>query len=59
MPTDENEKDVVTRPKRNPNKKSYWGDKPDKLLHHEKASFKNKVQELVDEDDENDINFYK
>ena len=40
-------------------KKTEWDNKPDKLSHHKKMSFKNRVRELDDEDDENDINYYK
>jgi hypothetical protein len=52
MPTDEADKDVVTRPKRNPYKKTGWGDKSDKLIHGKKTAFKRKLEEIVDEDED-------
>ena len=52
MPTDETDKDVVTRPKRNPHKKTGWGDKSDKLIHGKKTAHKRKLGEIAEDDDD-------
>jgi hypothetical protein len=52
----EDDKDVVTRPKRSNHKKTGWGDKPDKINHGKKTSFKRRLAEI--EDDEDDIRDY-
>ena len=57
MPIDENEKDVVTRPKRNPNKKSYWSDKSDKIQHGKKTSFKRRLAEIADDDEDQWVDY--
>ena len=54
----EDTKDVVTRPKRNPNKKTYWGDKSDKVSHGKKTSLKRRLAEISDEDDQEDLMEY-
>lgn len=50
--TEDADKDVVTRPKRNPHKKTNWGDKSDKINHGKKTAFKRRLAEIADEDDE-------
>jgi hypothetical protein len=56
MPTDEVENDTINRPKRNPHKKTNWGEKSDKINHGKKTAFKRRLAEI--EDDEDDIRDY-
>jgi hypothetical protein len=46
------EPDVVTRPKRNPHKKTNWGEKSDKITHGKKTSLKRRIAEIADEDED-------
>jgi len=49
---DEADNDVVSRPKRNPHKKTHWGDKSDKVQHGKKTAFKRRLAEIEDEEDD-------
>ena len=53
---DEAEKDVITRPKRNPHKKSNW-EKSDKINHGKKTSFKRRLEEIADEDEDQWVDY--
>jgi hypothetical protein len=46
------EPDVVTRPKRNPHKKTEWGMKSDKLNHGKKTARKRQLAEVEENDDD-------
>jgi hypothetical protein len=52
MPTDEVENDTINRPKRNPHKKTNWGEKSDKISHGKKTSLKRRIAEIADEDED-------
>ncbi len=54
----DDDKDVVTRPKRSNHKKSNWGDKSDKINHGKKTSLKRRLAEIADEDDNEDLREY-
>jgi hypothetical protein len=55
----DNADELVTRQRRNPNKKSNWGDKSDKIKHGQKTSLKRRIAEIADEDDNEDLREYR
>jgi hypothetical protein len=54
----DNADELVTRQKRNPNKKTNWGEKSDKINHGKKTSLKRRLAEIADEDDDMDLREY-